>query len=141
MKGRKSATRHKIADRIRNLEEKKREALHRLERAEKQKEEGDRYYLSLIRADNRFRIRPTKKLFGNVFRTVAEMAITGLETSGVSRFRFRETTNPVDIFADLLKGYDPSFWGPYNYLIPEEPIEDALIRISQLMQKRQETSE
>jgi len=33
----------------------------------------------------------------------------------------------------MIGGYDPDFWGPYNYLIPDEPLEDALIRISRLM--------
>jgi hypothetical protein len=100
------------------------------------KEEGGLFYLSMIRAENRFRIRMAKKLFGNEFRIVSEMAVTGLETHDVSRFRFREIANPKDIFADVLGGYDPAFWGPYNYLIPEESLEDALERISRLMEKQ-----
>ncbi len=99
------------------------------------KSEGDRFYLSMIRADNRFRVRPRRKLLGNEFRTVSEMAVTGIQTEGVERFRFREISNPGDIFADLLGGYDPDFWGPYNYLIPEESLEDALERISRLMER------
>jgi hypothetical protein len=93
----------------------------------------DHYYLSLITADNSFRVRPRKKLFGSEFRTVSEMAITGRETGEVTRFRPRETANSKDIFIDMLGGYDPGFWGPYNYIIPEEPLEDALLRISRLM--------
>jgi hypothetical protein len=100
------------------------------------KEEGNLFYLSMIRAENRFRIRKANKLFGNEYRTLSEMAVTGLETRNVSRFRFREITNPQDIFADALGGYDPGFWGPYNYLIPEESLEDALVRISRLMEKQ-----
>jgi hypothetical protein len=98
------------------------------------KSEGDVFYLSMIHAENRFRVRTSKKLFGNDFSTVSEMAITGLDTLEVNRFRFRETANPEDIFVDVLGGYDPGFWGPYNYLIPEESLEDALIRISRLME-------
>jgi hypothetical protein len=98
--------------------------------------EGNHFYLSLIRTENRFRVRPTKKLIGNEFRIVSEMAITALEKKNVKRFRSRETANPNDIFIDMLGGYDPDFWGPYNYLIPEESLEDALIRISRLMESR-----
>jgi len=54
----------------------------------------------------------------------------------VNRFRFRDIANPGDIFADKLGGYDPGFWGPYNHLIPEETLEDALIRISHLMENQ-----
>ncbi len=99
------------------------------------KSEGERFYLSMIRAENLFRVRLRKKLFGNEFRTVSEMAVTAIETENVNRFRLRETANPGDIFTETLAGYDPAFWGPYNYIIPEEPLEDALIRISSLMQK------
>ncbi len=100
------------------------------------KSEGDQYFLSLIRADNRFRVRQHKKLFGNEFRTISEMAVTALKTEQVDRFRIREISNPRDIFADMLGGYDPDFWGPYNILIPEESLEDALIRISRLLENQ-----
>lgn len=99
------------------------------------KSEGELFYLSLIRAENRFRVRMHKKLFGDEFRVVSEMAVTGLKTGDVKRFPYRETANARDIFADMLGGYDPDFWGPYNYLIPEESLEEALIRIGRLMEK------
>jgi len=101
------------------------------------KSEGGKFYLSMIRADNRFKVRQRKKLFGNEFRTVSEMAVTGLVTEDVNRFRMRETANARDIFVDLLGGgYDRDFWGTYNYLIPEESLEDALIRISRLLENQ-----
>ncbi len=102
------------------------------------KEEGGLFYLSMIRAAARFRIRRAKKLFGDEFTTISEMAVTGIDTRDVSRFRFRETVNPKEVFTDALGGYDPSFWGPYNYMIPEESLEDALERISHLMQRQEE---
>lgn len=99
------------------------------------KAEEGLYHVSLIRAENRFRIRPHKKLFGNEIRTVSEMAVTGLQTENVERFRIRESVNPREVFTDMLGGYDPAFWGPYNYIIPEESLEEALTRISRLMKK------
>ncbi|MFC2098125.1 carboxypeptidase-like regulatory domain-containing protein [Bacteroidota bacterium] len=97
------------------------------------KSDGNLYHISMIRADNRFRIRPTKKLFGTEFRAVSEMAVTALRTESVERFRSKETANPKDIFTEMLGGYDPDFWGPYNYIIPDETLEEALIRIGRLM--------
>jgi len=97
------------------------------------KSDGGLYHLSMIRTDNLFRIRPRKKMSGNQYRSVSEMAVTGLKTEEVNRFRVREIANPGDVFIDMLGGYDPDFWGPYNYIIPEESLEEALIRISRLM--------
>ena len=102
----------------------------------KYKSEGGKFYLSMIRTDNRFRVRQRRKLFSNEFRIVSEMAVTGLKTENVNRFRMREVANARDIFSDMLGGYDQAFWGPYNYLIPEESLEDALIRISRLMENQ-----
>lgn len=100
------------------------------------KSDGGQFFLSMIRADNRFRVRPRKKLFGNEFRTVSEMAVTAIQTKDVNRFRLKETANSMDIFSDLLGGYDPEFWGPYNTILPEESLEDALIRIGKLLQSQ-----
>jgi hypothetical protein len=97
------------------------------------KSDGKKFYLSMIRADVRFRVRKRKKLFGNEFRTISDMAVTNLQTEQAGRFRSRETTNTGDIFADLLGGYDREFWGPYNIIIPDESMEEALKRISRLM--------
>ena len=33
----------------------------------------------------------------------------------------------------MLGGYDPDFLGPFNYIIPNESLEEALIRIGHLI--------
>jgi hypothetical protein len=100
--------------------------------------DGEGFHLSMIRADVEFRVRYRNKLFGNEFRTLSEMAVTQIQTEGAGRFRASETTNKQDIFADLLGGYDPEFWGPYNIIIPDESLEEAMKRISRLMETREE---
>jgi len=45
-------------------------------------------------------------------------------------FRPRETARISDVFTDLLGGFEQAFWGPYNYLIPEETLEDAMKQFS-----------
>jgi len=100
------------------------------------KSDGEKFYLSMIRADVRFRIRKRKKLFSNEYRTISEMAVTNLQTNQATRFRSRETTNSGDIFADLLGGYDFGFWGSYNIITPDESMDEALKRISRLMDKK-----
>ena len=96
--------------------------------------DGQGFHLSMIRADVSFRIRPRQKLFGNEFRTISEMAVTKVQKERAVRFKASETTNKADIFADLLGGYDPEFWGPYNIIIPDESLEEAMKRISRLME-------
>ena len=98
------------------------------------KSDGEKFYLSMIRADVRFRIRKRKKIFSNEYRTISEMAVTNLQTDQAGRFRSRETTDSGDIFADLLGGYDFGFWGPYNIITPDESMDEALKRISRLME-------
>jgi hypothetical protein len=95
------------------------------------KTENNRFYLSFIKTDNRFRIRERRQIFGSEYRAVTEMAITQLQTEDAERFRPRETAQVNDIFADLLGGYEQVFWGPYNYIIPEETLEDAMKRFSE----------
>ncbi len=99
------------------------------------KSDGERFYLTMIRADVRFRFREKRKIFGNEIRTLSEMAITNLQTDQTDRFSMRERTNTGDIFTDLLGGYDQKFWGPYNIIIPDESMDEALKRISILMEK------
>ncbi len=98
------------------------------------KEKNHLFYVSRIMTDVSFRVRERGKIFGTEYQTISEMAITQLQTEKVTRFRNRETVRITDVFADMLGGYDEAFWGPYNYLIPEESLEDALERISSLME-------
>jgi hypothetical protein len=102
------------------------------------KSDGDKFYLSMIRADVRFRVRKRKKIFSTEFRTISEMAVTNLQTDQAVRFRPRETTDSGDIFADLLGGYDAEFWGPFNIITPDESMDEALKRISRLVEMNRE---
>jgi hypothetical protein len=102
------------------------------------KSDGERFYLSMIKADVVFRVRKRKKIFSNEYRTISEMAITNLQKNQASRFSARETTDSGDIFADLLGGYDAEFWGPFNIITPDESMDEALKRISRLMEMTQE---
>jgi hypothetical protein len=102
------------------------------------KSEGEKFYLSMIRADVRFRVRKRKKIFSNEFRTISEMAVTNLQIDPAGRFRSRETTDTGDIFADLLGGYDSEFWGPFNIITPDESMDEALKRISRLIEMNSE---
>ncbi len=103
----------------------------------KYEKNNDKYYLNLIRVENKFRIRRKGQLFGNNFIITSELAVNQTDTLNIQKFRRREMARTDQIFTDLLGGSDPSFWGRYNYIIPDEPLEEALIRINRLMEEQE----
>jgi len=87
-------------------------------------------YLHMIHCETQFRIRYKNQLLGSVYSTALEMVVTEMDTSSVERFRLRETARTQDIFIDQISGYDEDFWGEYNYISPDEPLEQGLLRLS-----------
>jgi len=94
------------------------------------RESGGRYYLHLIRCETEYRIRNKNQLAGSVYKTSLEMVVTDIDTEHISRFPLRETARLHEIFTDQLGSYDESFWGEYNFVTPDESLEDALVKLS-----------
>ena len=90
----------------------------------------DRYYLNFVRCETEFRIRNRKQLFGKVFNTVIEMAVTDIDTTDVKRFKANETARTMNVFTEQDNEFDYSFWKDYNYLKPDEPLEEALKKLN-----------
>ena len=90
----------------------------------------DLYYLNLIRCETAFRVRHKNQLFGSVYTTILEMAVTQMETKEVERFRIREATRSQEIFMEQITDYKDSFWGEYNFIKPEEPLEQEIQKLS-----------
>ncbi len=97
------------------------------------REFGHKYYLSLIRCETGFRIRQRKQIFSALYDSKIEMVVTDIDTSDVKRFRYREVTKPETIFTDLLNEKPEIFWENYNYIKPEEPLEEAMDELSNLL--------
>jgi hypothetical protein len=91
---------------------------------------ADRYVLSMIRCETAFRIRHKNQLFGSVYSTILEMAVTRVETEDIERFRTKETARSQEIFMEQITDYQDSFWGEYNFIKPEEPLEEAVKKLS-----------
>jgi hypothetical protein len=100
--------------------------------------EKDKLYLAYILSDNIFRIRKKNQLISRTFQTVTEMAVTNIQTQNVIRFKQKEITDINDLFINQVGGYDETFWGEYNYIQPDEPLEEALKRIGKLMERNGE---
>lgn len=92
---------------------------------------GEKYHLNFIRCETVFRIRQKSQLFGSLYQTSLEMAVTQIDTTDIEKFRLKETVRTYEIFSDLIRQYEDSFWGIYNYIRPEEPLEEAIKNLSQ----------
>jgi len=95
------------------------------------------YYLNLVRGELEFKVKKRKHLFSSDFKTIFEFAVNEIDTINIDRFNRHETISTNQVFIDENFEYDYSFWGDYNYIIPDETLQDALIRIAKQMQKLQ----
>lgn len=102
------------------------------------RESAGKYYLHLIRCETEFRIRNKNKLSGSVYRMTLEMVVTDIDTDNASRFPFRETAHLNEFFTEQIGAYDESFWGEYNFVTPDESLENALVKLSRQWQKQRE---
>ncbi|OFX89087.1 MAG: hypothetical protein A2W99_02210 [Bacteroidetes bacterium GWF2_33_16] len=93
------------------------------------------YFLNLVRGELEFKVRKRRQLFSSDFKTIFEFAVNDVDTVNIDRYNRNEIISTNQVFIDKNFEYDYSFWGDYNYIIPDETLQDALIRITQQMQK------
>ena len=78
-----------------------------------------------------------KRLFNSVYNIVMEMAITDWEYDTLDNtVKFRDRLKQSVIMSDEASGFsDPEFWGEYNVIEPEKPIESAIKKIQKQLEK------
>jgi hypothetical protein len=91
------------------------------------------WYLTHIREEVKFKVRKRFNLYNLTFHTTAEMVVTQSDTLNIKRFNRNETVRVNDIFIEEIGPYDESFWGKYNFIKPDESLEEALERIKPIM--------
>jgi hypothetical protein len=95
-----------------------------------------KWTLNNVHYEVRFKVDKKHHWFSKIYTSTVDMAITDKDTVNVSKFKASESIKPNEIFADRVSSeYDESFWGPYNIIKPEEPIEEAVERITKRMKK------
>lgn len=94
------------------------------------RELNNKYYLNFVRCETEFRIRKRNQLFGVVFNTVIEMAVTDIDTNDVKRFRAKEIAKTMNIFTDQISRYNDSYWEEYNFIKPDESLEEAIKKLN-----------
>ncbi len=105
----------------------------------KYKDFDGRWYVNYLRSEADFKIKWDRRLFNTRVYTMSEMAVTDRDTTNVERYKYVESFKENEVFAEQVILYqDPDFWGEYNYIKPEESIEDAMERISEKLKKQNE---
>jgi len=94
------------------------------------REKAGKWYFGYSRAEIVFKIEWKKRLFNTHYASTIEMAITDWERSPVKNAKPAEKLKPYVIMMEEVSGFaDPEFWGEYNVIEPEKPIEQAIMKI------------
>ncbi len=92
-----------------------------------------KWNLSNARSEIKVHVRQRKDKdqdkFNSDFESVSEFVVTGKDTTDVERFRTGEVSGFKDVLEDQIGETDEEFWGIENVIIPEEPIEKAVLRL------------
>jgi hypothetical protein len=100
------------------------------------REVNGRWTLNHVRYEVKFKVDKKHHWFTKTYTSTVDMAITSKDTTNVSKFKYSESLKPSQIFVDHVNDYyDENFWGNYNIIKPEEPIEQAIEKISKKMKK------
>ncbi|PRZ00883.1 carboxypeptidase-like protein [Marinilabilia salmonicolor] len=95
----------------------------------RQNEEG-KWYFGYSRGQASFKVKWRRKLFNTNYHTTLEMAVTDWEITSEDPFRGSDRLKINAIMEDEVSGFsDPDFWGDYNVIEPEQPIENVIKKI------------
>lgn len=91
---------------------------------------------SYSRANITFKVDWDKRLFNTVYESTIEMAVTDWEKILERGQKPEERLKSNVVMTDQVSGFaDPEFWGEYNVIEPEKPIEQAIKKIQKRISK------
>ncbi len=101
------------------------------------REKDGEWYYGYSRGELTFKIDWAKKLFNTIYTAQFELAVTDWEKAEPkSPFRPKERMKMNIIMRDEASGFsDKNFWGAYNVIEPEKPIENAIKKIKKNLDK------
>jgi hypothetical protein len=105
-------------------------------------ENNGKWYFNYSATDVEFKVRWTNRFFG-LFSTnyiiSSEIAITDRYNDNVLKFARDERIKSTDVIAERVEYFlDPTFWGEYNVIEPDQEITDAIQRLSDKLRRRSE---
>jgi len=101
------------------------------------REKDGEWYYGYSRGELTFKIDWSKKLFNTIYTAQFELAVTDWgKADPKSPIRPRERMRMNIIMRDKASGFsDKNFWGAYNVIEPEKPIENAIKKIRKNLDK------
>ena len=101
------------------------------------REKDNKWYYGYSRVELGFKINWAKKWFNTIYYTTIEMAVTDWEKSDSSELpKIKDRLRPTVIMSDNTSGFkDPEFWGAYNVIEPDKPIESAIEKIQRQLKR------
>ena len=101
------------------------------------REKEDKWYYGYSRVELGFKIDWDKKWFNTIYYTTIEMAVTDWEKRDASQLpKPKDRLRPSVIMSDNTSGFkDPEFWGAYNVIEPDKPIESAIEKIQRQLKR------
>ncbi|MDH6341382.1 hypothetical protein M2480_000134 [Parabacteroides sp. PFB2-12] len=102
------------------------------------KESKGVYYINHIRGDLQFRVRKKRQLFSTALHIWFEMATVKTETEEVKRFARSERIPTHSVFSETEYTYDKRFWEQFNIILPEESLQEAINKISNIIEETEE---
>lgn len=101
----------------------------------RQNDDG-KWYFGYSRGQVSFRVNWRRKLFNSNYHTTLEMAVTDWEVTDEKPFRGSDRLKINAILEEEVSGFsDPDFWGDYNVIEPEQPIESAIRKIQRRLER------
>ncbi len=101
-------------------------------------EKNNKWYYGYSRIEMALRVKWKKKLFNSTFYSTIEMAVTDRNKADYDKQAVnKEKIRSNIVIADEVSGFaDPDFWGEYNVIEPEKPIEAAIRKIQKQLEKK-----
>ncbi|HZK94077.1 MAG TPA: carboxypeptidase-like regulatory domain-containing protein, partial [Prolixibacteraceae bacterium] len=100
------------------------------------REKDGKWYYSYSRGQITFKVDWNKKLFNTVYESTIEMAVTDWEKTTDKPVKMADRMKTSVVMTDEISGFaDREFWGEYNVIEPEKPIETAIKKIQKKLEK------
>jgi hypothetical protein len=93
------------------------------------------WYLNYIREEVKFKVHKRFNFGSTLFQLAAEMVVTKADSINVQHFKTNETVKIRDFFVEKIGKYDENFWGDFNFIPPDESLEEALSKIKEKARK------
>jgi hypothetical protein len=99
------------------------------------REKDGKWFYGYSRGQVSFKVNWNKKMFNTNYYTTLEMAVTDWATADEKSFKASDRLGLNVIMEEAVSGFsNENFWGDYNVIEPEQPIESAIQRIQKRLE-------